>query len=156
MQEDLVPGLRGGGDRRRAGGRGQHQADAGFEDVDREQPDQERDRRHDLEVNHRPQAHAADRLDVPGPGDAGDQRAKMSGAMIILIRRRNSWLNGLKILRPGRDGCRLTMRAGDDAEHQPEDDLLGQRQPASAAPWTPRMPGRLRACREFYPNGREC
>ena len=52
---------------------------------------------------------------------------KISGAMIILIRRRKSWLNGLKYWAQA-GLVRLTMRAGDDPEDQPEDDLLGQGQ----------------------------
>ena len=57
-------------------GGGSDQADAGFQDVDGEQPDDQRERGDDLEVDDRAQAHAADGLGVPGAGDARDQRRR--------------------------------------------------------------------------------
>ena len=71
-------------------------ADAGPDDVDRQQADDEGDGGDDLEVDDRAQAHPADDLHVAGAGDAGDERRENQGAMIILIMRRNSWLKGRK------------------------------------------------------------
>ena len=73
MQEDLIPGLRLGGDLRLLAHR-QVDADARLHDVDRDQADDQRERRDDLEVDDRAQPHAPDDLDVAGARDAGDQR----------------------------------------------------------------------------------
>ena len=55
----------------------------------------------------------------------------MSGAMIILIRRRKSWLKGRKNWRPLGVGARHE-RSGRDADDEAEDDLLGEVQPTPA------------------------
>ena len=47
---------------------------AGLEDVDEREPEEQRDRRRDLEVDDRLQADAPHRLQVAGAGDADDQR----------------------------------------------------------------------------------
>ena len=103
----------------------------GLQHVDGHQADQQRDGRDGLEIDHRAQAHAADGFHVPGAGDARHQRAEISGAMIILISRRNSWLNGLKYVRPL--GMRIAdERAGGNADGEPEEDLLRERQAGSS------------------------
>ena len=75
MEKDLIPRLDGRG-RRGAGRGGKHQADARFEEIHREQPDHQGERRDHLEVDHRAQADAADGFDVTRAGDPGDERAE--------------------------------------------------------------------------------
>jgi hypothetical protein len=76
VQQDLLPRLRRGADRRRAARLRQDHAVAGTHHVDGEESDQQRQRGDDLEIDDRAQAHAADVLEVPGAGDARDQRAE--------------------------------------------------------------------------------
>ena len=73
VQQDLVPRLRGGGDRRTLPHRQVH-TDARPREVDGEQTDDQRERRDDLEVDQRTQPHPADDLEVARAGDAGHQR----------------------------------------------------------------------------------
>ena len=80
VQEDLIPRLRVRGDRRTRAPSAGSTADAGLQDVDRDQADEQRERRDDLEVDHRAQPHAADDLEVARAGDAGDERARRSAA----------------------------------------------------------------------------
>ena len=61
----------------------------------------------------------------PAPAMPATSVAKISGAMIILIIRRNSWLNGPDV--PGPLGVRVADdRAYDDPEDQANQDLLGE------------------------------
>jgi len=62
---------------------GSGQADAGLDQIDCYEPDHERDRGHDLEIDQRLEPHPADLLEVPGARDAATNVAKISGAMII-------------------------------------------------------------------------
>ena len=76
VQQDLVPGLGLRAHLYLTGGRRQHHAHARLEQVHREEADEERERRDDLEVDDRAQAHPAHVLEMPGPGDPGHQRAE--------------------------------------------------------------------------------
>ena len=68
----------------------------------------------------------------PAPAIPATSVPKISGAMIILISRRNSWLNGLKSC--AHAGLRAAdQRAGDDADDEAEDDLLSEGQAGSAS-----------------------
>ena len=75
VQEDLVPGLRLGGN---FGALPHRQVDAVARpgNVDRQQADHERDRRYDLEVDDGPETHPSDDFEVTGPGNPGDERGK--------------------------------------------------------------------------------
>ena len=69
-------------------------------------------------------------LTWPAPAIPATSVAKISGAMTILIRRRNSWLKGRK--KGAADGMVLADEpAGDDAEGEADEDLLRQGQAAA-------------------------
>ena len=105
-------------------------ADAGLRDVHRDEADHQRERRDDLEVDDRAQPHAADDLEVPGAGDAGDQRRE--------DQRRDDHLDQPQeelAERPEVDGAfgmgRIDDGAGDDAEHEADENLLRERDAAA-------------------------
>ena len=54
--------------------------DAGFDQINRAQPDEERNRRDDLEIENCLAADAAHRLDVARAGNTGNQRARTAEA----------------------------------------------------------------------------
>jgi hypothetical protein len=132
VQQDLLPGLRRGGDRRGAGRLRQRHADAGLQQVDGHQPDQQRERRHDLEVDDRAQAHAADVLEVPGAGDARDQRAEQQRRddhpdhpdEDLAERLEDAHIEGRRLFGVGADPV-----ADDQAEDEADHDLRGWRNP---------------------------
>ena len=124
VQEDLIPRLRGRGDLRLRAHR-QVDADAGLHDVDGDQPDDQRERRHDLEVDDRPQPHAADDLDVSRSGDARDQRREDQRRDDHLDHPQEQLAEGPEIDRRRRVVL-ADDPAGDDAECEADEDLLGK------------------------------
>ena len=119
VEEDLIPRLRLGGDLRLLPHR-QVDADAGPHDVDGHQADEERERRHDLEVDERAQAHAADDLDVPGAGDAGDERREDQRRDDHLDHAQEDLAEGTEVERRG--GVELADQpAGDDTEREADE-----------------------------------
>ena len=102
----------------------------GFDDVDRDEADDERERRDDLEVDDRAQAHPADHLEVAGAGDAGDQRREDQRRDDHLDQAEEQLAERPEVDRPfGVE--RVHDRADDDAEHQTDEDLLGQGEAAA-------------------------
>ena len=130
VEQDLIPRLRACAV---IVGRRPHRqvhADAGLREVDREQADQQRERRDDLEVDHRAQPHAADDLEVARAGDAGDQRREDQRRDDHLDQAQEELAERPEVERPGRV-VRLDQGTGDDAECQADEDLLGQREAAA-------------------------
>jgi hypothetical protein len=124
VEQDLVPGLRLRGDLAGLAHRQVH-TDAGSHDVDRRQSDSERDRRHDLEVDDRAEAHPTDHLHVPCPGDPGDQRGENQWSDDHLDHPQEELAERTEVLRPFR-----MARADDPSRHdsyrKPDENLLGK------------------------------
>ena len=124
MEEDLIPGLRLGGDLARLPHR-QVDADARSHDVHRRQPDAERDGSDDLEIDDRAHPHAADHLDVAGAGDAGDQRREDQRRDDHLDHPQEQLAEGAEVHSPlGMGGADDPSRR--DAECKTDEDLLGE------------------------------
>jgi hypothetical protein len=129
VQEDLIPGLRRRGDFRLLPDR-QIDTNAGLHDVDGDETDDERQRRDDLEVDDRAQAHATDHLDVPGAGNSCDQRREDQRRDDHLDQAQEDLTEGAEI--DGRGRVVLAHQvAGNDADREPDEDLLGERRPAA-------------------------
>ena len=102
----------------------------GLHDVDRDQADDQRDRRDDLEVDDRAQAHPADDLDVARAGDAGDQRREDQRRDDHLDHPQEQLAERTEV--DGRGGVVLADDpADDDAEREADEDLLRQRRSAA-------------------------
>ena len=118
----------------RLAGRGEVQADAGFDDVGENEADDEGDRRRDLEVDERLHAHPPDGLDVARLPDPEDDRGEDEGD--------DEQLDQVDE-RPREEAERLVgpgvslggeSVAEDDAEDQRVEDEGGRRQPAGSPP----------------------
>ena len=124
VEEDLIPGLRLGGDLARLPHR-QVDADARLHDVDRREPDAERDGGDDLEIDDRAQPHAADDLDVAGAGDAGDQRREDQRRDDHLDHPQEQLAEGAEVRRPLGMG-RADDPSRRDADRKTDENLLGE------------------------------
>ena len=124
VQQDLIPRLCVRGDLRLRAHRKVH-THAGLHDVDGDQPNDERERRHDLEVDDRAEPHTADDLDVSRARDTRDQRRKDQRGDDHLDHPQEQLAE-----RPEIDGCRGVVLAddpaGQDAECEAYEDLLGE------------------------------
>ena len=158
VQQDLIPRLRGRRDPRLLAHR-QIDANPWPHHVDGDEADDEREGRDHLEVDDGAQSDPSDDLDVPGPGDPGNQRREDQRCDDHLDQPQEDLAEGAEVRRRG--GVVLADEpADDDADAEPDENLLGKRQAASGRPFGLRMfhpidPPTWAGVRRFYPKDRD-